>query len=166
MRFFTACFMSILLIGCANGGSMRFERGPNLEDGDFNESLAKLSEFTGRMEYSYGEIRYAPVAQIKIVGGRTLDVQRLLVMDGGLFLVSHNMIDDQFYPVAYAAYSQVSEFSVGDEVQGVIGSRHSVMFVADVHNSEEALTFEGDIWDNGQASEIAKFVNSRLKADN
>ena len=153
--------LSITLFGCANGGSMRFEVGPNLSDADFGDSLEKLHQFTSGMSYSYGEVRFAPVAWFS-VNGRKLDTQRLLVMDGGLFLVSHNMIDDQFYPVAYFAYSQISGFFVGsgDIASGSLSQ--GVSFSTTATSQEKAMNFTGTMWEGKRASELLAFVSAKL----
>ena len=111
MRNLITLFLAVgLLAGCANGGSMRFEVGPDLDDADFSESLNEVNLFLEYeiKDYDYGEIKFAPAASL-VVDGRLYDVQRVLVMDGGLLWVSHNMIDDQFRAIGWLAWSNMAE---------------------------------------------------------
>lgn len=160
MRFMVLSVFCLFLLGCANGMSMRFEVGPNMEDDDFAQSLTKLNEFTSRMSYSYGAIKFAPVAQFSVEGGEPLDVQRLFVMDGGLFLVSHNMVDDQFYPVGYFAYSQIKQFSVDEK--SYPKASHTTEIITVHPDTGESRTFKGVFWGRGEAEQLSAFVQSKL----
>lgn len=99
-----------MLAGCANGGSMRFEVGPDMDDADFSESLTDFNYLTENVitDYDYGEIKFAPAAGLA-VDGRKYNVQRVFVMDGGLVWVAHNMIDDQFKVTGWLAWTNMAE---------------------------------------------------------
>jgi hypothetical protein len=111
MKSLITIFMTLtMLAGCANGGSMRFEVGPDFDDADFSESLTDVNYFIENVitDYDYGEIKFAPAAGLAVYG-RKYDVQRVLVMDGGLVWVAHNMIDDQFKVIGWLAWSNMAE---------------------------------------------------------
>lgn len=107
-----------VLTGCANGGSMPFEVGPNLEDQDFEEALTEVNAFKKLIveSYDYGEIKYAPVAYV-MVDGFSKAVDRALVTDGGIIWVGYNMVDGQFKVRGMIQWSNVS--SILSEIDGV-----------------------------------------------
>jgi len=95
---------------------MRWEAGPDFDDADFSESLTDFNYFTENVitDYDYGEIKFAPAAGLS-VDGRKYNVQRVLVMDGGLVWVAHNMIDDQFKVTGWQSWKNISVFQSLEE---------------------------------------------------
>ena len=122
-----------------------------------------MNQLTIVMSYSYGEVKFAPVASFSVENGRSLDVQRLIVMDGGIFLVSHNMVDDQFYPVVWFAYKQITNFTV--DAQDIASGRLSqaAKFSVKLPNQDNTMTFSGSMWEQERASELLAFVSAKLE---
>lgn len=168
MRFFgKLCGLAVMLflVGCANSGSMsmRFQVGPDLGDPDFDESLALFRQQASKAKYPWGDVKFAPEAQLRRIGGGAgwLNVQRILVMDGGFILVSHNMIDDQFYSIVAITYENLSDFSMDAEDIASGSKRQDVKFSAAVEGGSKAV-FDGMIVEP-EASALLDFVSAKLE---